>query len=329
MIEVQDLQIFFPIKRTFLQSVKALFVREKKFIKAVNGVSFTMSRGEITGLAGESGCGKTTTGMAILGLYAPSGGRVFFEGKDLVSFEGKELFKFRRKAQLVFQDPYESLNPRFTVRRTIEEPLIINKLRDRGERLSRAIRVMKRVKLTPIETFLEKYPHELSGGERQRLCIARAIVLDPLMLVADEAVSMLDVSIRAGILNLLKKLTVEMQMATLYISHDLSLLGSVSDKIAIMYAGEIVEMGIPERIINAPCHPYTRALISAVPVPEFNRERSITLSIGGEPPDLVNVPIGCSFFPRCPLAVDECSKSKPKLTQVSDDHYIACHLVGG
>ena len=281
------------------------------------------------GLAGESGCGKTTTGMLLLCLYSPTGGKVLFDGKDTSSLRGKELAQFRSNAQLIFQDPYESLNPRFTVLRSIEEPLIVNKVRSRTERLKRVEQAMERARLIPFDAFINKYPHELSGGERQRVCIARAIVLEPILLVADEAVSMLDVSIRASILNLLRELTEDMQMATLYISHDLSLLGSICDKIAIMYAGEMVEMGKPEVIVHSPLHPYTKALIAAVPVPEFNRQKGKPILLKGEPPDLIDFPINCSFQPRCEFAKKVCITRKPELREVDEGHFVSCNLVGG
>ena len=328
MIKVEELRKMFPVNRTFFQTLLSAITGKKEFLRAVNGISFTMQRKEIVGLAGESGCGKTTTAMLLLRLYDPSGGKILFEGKDIASLKGKELANFRCRAQLIFQDPYESLNPRFTVRRTIEEPLIINRICTKAERPERINQAMKRAKLTPAEAFLDKYPHELSGGERQRVCIARAIVLEPILLIADEAVSMLDVSIRAGVLNLLKELTEELQMATLYISHDLSLLGNICNKIAIMYAGEIVEMGKPEQIIEFPLHPYTKALITAVPIPEFKKRELRHVLIKGEPPDLIGFPRGCSFHPRCEGVKDVCLIQKPEFCQVDEDHFVSCHLTG-
>jgi len=328
-IEAKQLQKAFPVKQGLLQTFISAISGKKIFLRAVNGVSFRMQKGEIMGLAGESGCGKTTTGMLLLGLYPTTGGSVLFEGKDIASLRGERLANFRSKAQLIFQDPYESLNPRFTVRKTIEEPLIVNKIRNRAERSERLIEAMERARLTPLEAFLDKYPHELSGGERQRVCIARAIVLKPILLVADEAVSMLDVSIRASILNLLRELTQEMQMATVYISHDLSLLGSICSKIAIMYAGEILEMGKPENIVNSPLHPYTKALITSVPVPEFYKRKSKPLLLKGEPPDLINFPEGCNFQPRCEVAEAKCITQKPQLCEFTPGHFVSCNLARG
>ncbi|MBW1736913.1 MAG: ABC transporter ATP-binding protein [Deltaproteobacteria bacterium] len=328
MIEVKDLQKSFAVKETFFSAFTSLLKKKEKRIRAVNGISFSIHAGEIMGVAGESGCGKTTTAMLLLGLYRPSGGKVLFEGMDISSLKGTELRYFRRKAQLIFQDPYESLNPRFTVYRTIEEPLIVNRLRRKSERREKIMKAMEKAKLMPLEAFCDKYPHELSGGERQRVCIARAIVLEPVLLIADEATSMLDVSIRAGILEIIKELTEEMKMATLYISHDMSLLGSICDKIGIMYAGEIVEIGRSEDIIQSPLHPYTRALIEAVPVPEFRRAKLKLKAIAGEPPDLVNLPRGCSFRLRCERAIKACRTSRPKLFEVKQGHFVACHQVG-
>jgi len=327
MIEVMQLQKHFPVKGTLFQVILNGIRGKKESVKAVNGISFTLQRKEIMGLAGESGSGKTTTAMLLLRLYTPTYGSIFFEGKDITSLQGKDLAYFRRNAQLVFQDPYESLNPRFTVHRVIEEPLIINKVTRKKERRKRVLQVMEKVKLTPIEAFWDKYPHEMSGGERQRVCIARAIVLEPLLLVADEATSMLDVSIRASILNLLRELTEDLQMATLYISHDLSLLGSICDKIGIMYSGEIVEMGKPEDIINHCLHPYTKALISAVPIPEFHERKPKFTTISGEPPNLIYLPEGCYFRPRCDNRGEVCLRKKTQLCEVKDGHFVSCHSV--
>lgn len=328
MIEVTDLRKQFPVRESLLQTILSFFGRKKKVINAVNGLSFTMERGEMMGLAGESGCGKTTTGMLLLHLYAPTEGRILFDKQDVTSLSKSDLKRFRKQAQLIFQDPYESLNPRFTVLRALEEPLLIHGVRDRSAREQKVFQTMERVKLLPVSSFINKFPHELSGGERQRVCIARAIILDPLLLVADEAVSMLDVSIRASILNLLRDLTDQMQMATLYISHDLSLLGSICEKVAIMYAGEIVEMGRPDRVILSPLHPYSRALIAAVPVPEFGERSSTIQPLRGEPPNLISLPKGCLFELRCPEARPICQSSRPTLKEVFPGHLVSCHISG-
>ena len=329
-IEVKQVKKWFPVRKGLLQAFISSMrgVESSYYIKAVNAVSFAIRRGEILGLAGESGCGKTTTAQLMLHLYTPSEGEILFEGKDIASFKRVDLGNFRRQAQMVFQDPYESLNPRFTVRRAVEEPLLVNKVHDRGERLTRVREALGRVRLIPAEAFLHKYPHELSGGERQRVCIARAVVLKPTFLVADEAVSMLDVSIRAGILDLLRELTNEMKMATLYISHDLSLLGSICERVAIMYAGNIVEIGKSEEVLYSPMHPYTEALIAAVPVPEFFEQKAEILALKGELPDLIDLPVGCSFRPRCKFAEGLCSQKNPPLHLVEGEHRVACHLRG-
>jgi len=327
MIEVAGLHKYFSLKPGLLDTL-GLHRADTPLVKAVNGISFSMRKGEIFGLAGESGCGKTTTGMLLLRLYPPTSGTILFDGQEITGLRGNALVVYRRQAQMIFQDPYESLNPRFTVRRTIEEPLIIHRLGNAGKRHEQIVRTMERVRLMPVEAFLDKYPHELSGGERQRVSIARAVVLNPMLLVADEAVSMLDVSIRASILNLLRDLTEELQMATLYISHDLSLLGSICGRIAIMYAGEIVEAGTPRQVLLSPFHPYTRALISAAPVPEFHRGRRGLTGVSGDPPDLMNLPIGCFFQPRCPSALERCLEERPRLHDRGDEHLVACHGKG-
>jgi len=328
MIEVEGLRKLFPVRKGLVEALVSAvsFQSKQTYVKAVNGVSFSIERGEVMGFAGESGCGKTTTGLLLLRLYQPTEGRILFDGQDIALLKGRELALFRRQAQLIFQDPYESLNPRFTVRRAIEEPLIVNRLGSKSERRDQILHAMELTKLKPIEAFIDKYPHELSGGERQRVCIARAIVLNPILLVADEAVSMLDVSIRSAILILLRDLTEKLHMSTLYISHDLSLLGSVCDKIAIMYAGEIVEIGKPEHIIDCPLHPYTQALIAAVPVPEFDRKQAMSVTIKGEPPDLVDLPHGCAFGPRCNAFRRECEENKPSLRDVGEGHFVSCNL---
>ncbi|MBW2122764.1 MAG: ABC transporter ATP-binding protein [Deltaproteobacteria bacterium] len=330
MIELVDVKKHFPVRKSLLDAMASLFTRgrEERYVRAVNSISFSIERGEVFGLAGESGCGKTTTGMLLLGLYSCTDGKIIFEGRDLRELKGAELKDFRKRAQLIFQDPFESMNPRFTVRRTIDEPLRIHNLGSRKERFDRIVRAMERARLTPIESFIDKYPHELSGGERQRVCIARAIVMEPTLLVDAEAVSMLDVSIRASILNLLRDLTEELQMAMLYISHDVALLGSLCKKVAVMYAGEIIEMGKPRDVISEPLHPYTKALIAAVPVPDFSRVRHTSGIISGEPPDLTRVIRGCAFQTRCPARTELCSREKPRLRDTGSGHLVACPFAG-
>jgi len=327
MIEVIELEKHFSVKGSLLRTVFSLVKGHQKHIGAVNGLSFEIGPGEILGLAGESGCGKTTTAMLLLGLLTPTKGEVKFDGKDISTLRRKELSEFRRKAQLIFQDPYESLNPRFTVERTIKEPLIVNGISNKAEQYKKISTAMERVKLTSYEAFAKKYPHELSGGERQRVCIARAIVLNPALLVADEPTSMLDASIRAGILDILRGLSQKMRMATLYISHDMSLLGNICDRIAVMYGGEIVELGTPADIINCPAHPYTRALIAAVPVLEFHEKKKLS-ALPGEPPNLVDIPEGCKFEPRCKESTEECRQIKARLIEIERNHFVACNMAG-
>ncbi len=269
-------------------------------------------------MAGESGCGKSTTANLLLNLIEPTSGEIYYNDKNIVDLKKQELKSFRKEAQLIFQDPYESLNPRFSVKRAIEEPVLINFKLDKKERLDLIKKAMKRSRLLPVEGYLDKFPHELSGGERQRVCIARAIVLEPKLLVADEAVSMLDVSIRASILNIIRELTGELEMATLYISHDLSLLGSICDYIAIMYGGCIVEYGKPESVIKNPMHPYTKSLIDAVPIPDFKMgKKSFENIVPGEPPDMVNYNGTCSFEPRCNVRKKVCKKNKNRKKSIS------------
>ncbi len=299
-LEVEGLNKHFDVKSGLVNDLRTRFTSaEKERVHAVDGVDFDLYPGEAMGIAGESGCGKTTTAMTLAKLHQPTSGTIRFRGEDITDLDGKELTKFRQNVQMIFQDPFESLNPRMTVYDTLAEPLQIHEVPNKRARVARALEFAE---LQPAEQYLDSYPHELSGGERQRIAIARAIVLDPDFIIADEPVSMLDVSLRAGVLSLLERMTNEFGLSIVYISHDLSLLRHMCDRIAIMYMGRIVEIGTTEQIIDDPKHPYTQALINAVPVPDptTGRER---VELEGEVGDAVHVPSGCRFRHRCPEVI--------------------------
>jgi peptide/nickel transport system ATP-binding protein len=325
-LKVENLKKWFPLKLGFFRT---LFSKEELSVRAVDGIDLELKKGEILGLAGESGSGKTTTGRLIMRLIEPTSGKIYFEGKDISHLTEAEMKPLRRKMQIVFQDPYESLNPRMTVGDIIAEPMRVLEIYDEKDLERRVFKVLEDAELSPPEEFIFRYPHELSGGQRQRVATARAFVLDPTFVVADEPVSMLDVSIRAEILQFMLSLVEKYNTSFVYITHDLALSRHMCDRIAIMYLGKVMEQGTNEQVIFDPLHPYTKALIEAVPVPDPTAKR-IKIVIKGEIPSPVNPPSGCRFHTRCPSYIgDICRTVEPKLTDMGKGHMAACHLYNG
>ena len=316
-LQVEDLKVWFPIRRLF---------RTPLYAKAVDGVSFTLAKGESLALVGESGCGKTTLGKTCLRLIEPTFGRLVYDGKDITHMLAKDLRWYRREAQIIYQDPFSSFNPFFTVKRILEEPLIVNGLKNKEERTKLVENALQEVKLLPIEDFLNKFPHMLSGGQRQRLAIARALILKPKFIVADEPVSMLDASVRVEILYLLKELQLNRGISFIYITHDIATVKYFSNRIAIMYSGKIVEMGEIREVINSPLHPYTEALIEAIPDPDPNNRNTERKVIPGEPQNPIAWPQGCRFHPRCPYAMEVCKTEEPPMNEIKPEHQVACWL---
>ncbi len=323
LVEVKNLKMYFPVTSGLI------FQHVVADIKAVDDVSFFIRKGETLGLVGESGCGKTTTGRCILQLYKPTAGEIFFEGKNLIEMGSGEMRAMRRQMQIIFQDPYGSLNPRMTCGDIVGEPLIVHKLtHGKGEYRDEVTRLLETVGLNPY--MADRYPHEFSGGQRQRIGVARALAVKPSFIVCDEPVSALDVSIQAQVINLLEELQEDLDLTYLFIAHDLSVVRHISDRIAVMYLGHIVEIADRLELYDNPLHPYTKALLSAVPIPdpviEQTRERII---LTGDVPSPMNPPEGCVFHTRCPIAVDECRMGVPELKEVSPDHWGACIRADG
>ena len=321
-LTVSNLRKLFPVSRGILGT---LLRKPQRYVHAVDGVSFSVARGEILGLVGESGSGKTTTALNVLGLDEPTGGEILFNGQSVPELvHSRERLRLRRQVQIIFQDPYESLNPRQTVFATVTEPLEVHRLvKSREEKIERVTAALDAAGLKPPETFFHRYPQELSGGQRQRVVIAGALVLNPQLLVADEPVSMLDVSIRADILNLLSQLRDEHGITILYITHDLATAAYFTDRVAVMYLGRIVEIGPTKTVLSDPRHPYTQALLSVIPVPNPRRRRKRMILVG-ETPNPIDLPSGCRFHPRCPVASAQCSQTEPQLQSVDPDHQVAC-----
>ncbi len=320
LLQVINLEKHFPITSGFV------FENQVGAVKAVDGISFEVLKGETLGLVGESGCGKSTLGRTILRLHRPTSGEVFFEGKNLVELKGKALRKVRRRAQMIFQDPYSSLNPRTTVYEIISEPLQIHNIATGKECVERVQDLLNKVGLN--HRFVNRYPHEFSGGQRQRIAIARALALNPEFIVCDEPISALDVSIQAQIVNLLEELQDEFKLTFLFIAHDLSMVRHISRRVAVMYLGKLVELTDRDQLYNDPQHPYTKALLSAVPIHDpLVEEKRRRIILEGDVPSPAHPPKGCNFNTRCPLAERKCFEDEPWFQQVSPDIWCACHLV--
>ena len=320
LVEVEGLRKLFPVRTSWWRQPAA-------FVHAVDGVSFTIREGEVFGLVGESGCGKTTTGRLLVGAVQPTSGRIRVAGQELGELRGPALKRFRRQAQMIFQDPYESLNPRMTVFDIVSEPLAVHGIGTPADREGRVAEELERVGLVPPSSFQFRFPHELSGGQRQRVAIARALILRPRFLVADEPTSMLDASIRSGILKLLQQLKEQLGMTYLYITHDLAVARYLCDRVAVMYLGKLVELGPAEEVIRRPLHPYTRALVAAVPAPEPQASRP-AVPIKGALSRPVNPPPRCRFLDRCPIATHRCrTEDHPPLAEKSPGRWVACYEV--
>ena len=320
LVKVRDLKMYFPITQGII------IQRRVGAIKAVDGVSFDIMRGETLGLVGESGCGKSTTGRAMLQLYRPTAGEVYFEDQNLTTLKGERLRRMRRRMQMIFQDPYASLNPRMTVGDIIGEPMVVHNIAKGKERRERVQELLRVVGLNPY--FVNRYPHEFSGGQRQRIGVARALAVQPDFIICDEPISALDVSIQAQIINLLEDLQTEFDLTYLFIAHDLSVVRHISDRVAVMYLGKIVELTTRQELYEHPLHPYTQALLSAVPIPDpVVEEKRRRIILEGDVPSPANPPVGCNFNTRCSVAMDICKEQEPEFVDVGGGHQVACFRV--
>jgi len=319
-LKVEHLKKYFPVEKSFLEK---MLTRTRHFVRAVDDVSFSVLKGEIFTLAGESGCGKTTTGKLVVSLMPPTSGKIFFNNVEITTLDHEALRVLKRKLQIIFQDPYASFSPRMKIIEAVGQPLEIHGLAKGFENRTKVSEILERVGLTPAEKFLDLYPHQMSGGQRQRAAMARALILQPEFIVADEPVSMIDVSLRTSIIDLMLNLRKDFGLTYLFITHDLAIAKYISDRIAIMYLGKIVELADKQTIFANPLHPYTQALLEAIPVPVPEAKRKKTELIG-EVPSAINIPSGCRFRTRCRYAKKACAEKEPELIPVSSNHYVAC-----